>query len=215
MKYEQYKEAVTITLAELGSKEKNVEHMIHGMNGEIGEIIEAIRKGDIVNLGEELTDHLWFFTNYCNLHGFFATNYFLELDKEKKSIRDYFINLKTFRELFVRGYYFITRNPKKVLRHPLYFTICLEDLIIETGKLTDLEKKQSCYGKVQEDSSREEILVMILIHLVYCYYFAGLDIETCMQNNIDKLMVRYNKKKFDKEQAIKRDLEAERRELEK
>lgn len=49
----------------------NLDHMIHGLNGEIGELVRCVGtelklRVDKVNLGEELGDIYWYISNYCN-----------------------------------------------------------------------------------------------------------------------------------------------------
>ena len=52
------------------------------------------------------------------------------------------------------------------------------------------------------------------LNLLVVDYLPDTNLSTILQNNIDKLMVRYNGQ-FSEEKALNRNLEAERKELEK
>jgi NTP pyrophosphatase (non-canonical NTP hydrolase) len=66
MTLKEYQQATMRTLPNLGSTRQNIDHMIYGMFSEYNELIEAT---DDVNRAEELTDILWYFSNYCNITG--------------------------------------------------------------------------------------------------------------------------------------------------
>lgn len=61
----------SIVEQEVGDK-LNLSHMIFGLNGEIGELVQCVGtqlkiRIDKVNLGEELGDIYWYISNYCHL----------------------------------------------------------------------------------------------------------------------------------------------------
>ena len=82
-----------------------------------------------------------------------------------------------------------------------------------SSKLQDLVKKYVAYNK-EIDISTESILLENLAYAIKKMYRDGADIFQSLQNNIDKLKVRFPEK-FDEELAKNRDLAAERKELEK
>ena len=53
------------TCKDLGSDKLDLSHMQLGIISEIPELLIALRKKDIVNLGEELGDICWYLSNYC------------------------------------------------------------------------------------------------------------------------------------------------------
>lgn len=46
----------------------NTAHMIYGMISEVPELIKAIAKKDWVNVGEEISDIMWYLANYCTFN---------------------------------------------------------------------------------------------------------------------------------------------------
>ena len=81
-----------------------------------------------------------------------------------------------------------------------------------SSKLQDLVKKYIAYNK-EIDMSAESILLENLADAISQMY-SNKDILQSLQNNINKLKVRFPEK-FDEELAKNRDLPAERKELEK
>jgi hypothetical protein len=181
MKFEEYREQTKRTLPDLGSVIFNSIHMTLGLGSEIVELFEALDKDDAVNIGEELSDKLWYAANYCNIHGIIVNP---ELTQGTIEI-DY-----------------------------LQFDNLLHDMIRHISMLQDFDKKLLAYGKevsLEDRSSKINLLISFIIEAMGCI---GLDAEVCMRNNINKLRTRYPDK-FDSEKAINRDLEAERKQLEK
>lgn len=84
-------------------------------------------------------------------------------------------------------------------------------LTLHISSLSDLVKKYVAYGK-EIDTILEMEFIGSLAKLILDY--PKFDSKRDLQNNIDKLKVRYPEK-FTTENAINRDLEQERRELEK
>ena len=82
-----------------------------------------------------------------------------------------------------------------------------------SSKLEDLVKKYVAYNE-KIDISAESILLENLAYAIKKMYRDGSDIFQSLQNNIDKLKVRFPEK-FDEELAKNRDLVSERKELEK
>lgn len=70
MTLEQYRKETLRTMLNLGSNLLDSLHMTVGIMTEIGEIQEAFDKStlDLVNLSEEVSDIMWYASNYANLH---------------------------------------------------------------------------------------------------------------------------------------------------
>lgn len=86
----------------------------------------------------------------------------------------------------------------------IYGTSCLQDLI----------KKNLAYNKPIDLNKEILYLKMVLSGLSDLITEADLDLETILENNINKLKVRFPEK-FTEELALNRNLEEERKELEK
>ena len=86
-------------------------------------------------------------------------------------------------------------------------------LVTESGEIADVLKKNLAYNKEIDYINLQEEMGDI------CWYLAGLcningfDFEKILQTNIDKLRSRYPDK-FTNENALNRDLDAERQVLE-
>ena len=63
MELKEYQQQTLRTL-KLINPDMDIAHMLFGMNGEFNELYNAI---DDINRGEELTDQLWYLSNYCNM----------------------------------------------------------------------------------------------------------------------------------------------------
>jgi len=98
-----------------------------------------------------------------------------------------------------------TNKPEYIVTPLLY-----DNLVYNISLLTDLAKKWIIYNKVIDEETEEKYLQQV-VNNVYAF---GVDMERALQNNIDKLKKRYPDKYSD-EYAQNRDLEAERKELEK
>lgn len=83
----------------------------------------------------------------------------------------------------------------------------------ETGELLDAFKKHIFYGKPLDLVNLGEEIADIMWYLSNLCRLTGLDMETLLQNNINKLKVRYPEK-FTSEKAENRNLEEERKQLE-
>ena len=164
------------TCTDLGTVNKNSLHMLLGIHTEVGEALDIYKKTlaygkefDIVNLGEELGDILWYFVNLCTLN---------------------------HKELW-------------------------EDSIFPSNRFAISEDLK---GILMEDIDEVEALIRILqpeegieVKLGAIFHVAskkGLDMYEIMTKNVEKLKIRYPEK-FTEEAALNRDLEAERKELEK
>lgn len=96
---EQYKSYAFRTCPDLGTKEKNLEHMITGILTEIGELSDVYKKEfaynkklDFVNISEEWADQIWYCVTASNFKSFSLSidndfqNFFLRTQINTKPI---------------------------------------------------------------------------------------------------------------------------------
>lgn len=88
-----------------------------------------------------------------------------------------------------------------------------KEYIYVLSKLQDLVKKNLAYGK-EIDRKVEKGLLTFVVAGISCFTYPGFNLYKSLKNNIDKLKIRFPDK-FTKDNAINRDLESERKELEK
>lgn len=98
--------------------------------------------------------------------------------------------------------------------HELDVLHCLVGLQTELGELSDPFKKGIYYGKPIDKTNVAEEMADAMWYLVNLARIENIDLEKALINNINKLKIRYPEK-FTAENAIVRNLEAERVELEK
>ena len=70
MTFKEYQLNAKRTVAELGSLELNLSHMVLGIISEQEEFLKALVDNDKVNLLEESVDAIWYIANYCTFRGF-------------------------------------------------------------------------------------------------------------------------------------------------
>lgn len=93
----------------------------------------------------------------------------------------------------------------------------LRELVTSISELQDYDKKEFAYNKVETEeikNKRAYLMNNIISLLSVLYYLSSIDSEQAMQNNIDKLRKRFPDK-FNNYDATNRNLEIERKELEK
>lgn len=91
---------------------------------------------------------------------------------------------------------------------------CIVGMQTELGELADAYKKHIFYGKELDITNVSEEIFDLLWYAVNLARIENIDLVKGMQNNIAKLKVRFPDK-FTEQNAIDRNLEAERKELEK
>ena len=91
---------------------------------------------------------------------------------------------------------------------------CLVGMQTELGELADPFKKEIFYGKELDKTNVAEEIADKMWYLVNLARIENIDLVKALQNNIAKLKVRFPDK-FTEQNAIERNLEAERVELEK
>ena len=84
----------------------------------------------------------------------------------------------------------------------------------EAGELMDIFKRYRFYGKTVDWVHVKEEVGDVLWYLALVCESAGITLEDAAKANIEKLRIRYPDK-FDAAQALKRDLDAERKTLER
>lgn len=84
----------------------------------------------------------------------------------------------------------------------------------EAGELMDIFKRFRFYGKPVDWVHVKEEVGDVLWYLALVCESAGIGLEEAARANIEKLRVRYPEK-FDAQAALKRDLDAERKTLER
>ena len=89
----------------------------------------------------------------------------------------------------------------------------LSGMSTELGELTDPFKKQLAYNKPIDFVNVQEEIGDLMWYVANLCRINNFDLESILQNNIDKLQSRYPEK-FTKEFAINRNLEKERKILE-
>ena len=184
----EYQELAVRTCPDLGHQSTNERHMNLGVITEIGETLDIFKKYmaynkpmDLVNLGEELADIVWYIVNKCALEN-------LPLDDNYQEVLD---------------------QTAELLETKM-FTV--PDLAVELKTEAILVLILNAYcAPVNNIFSAPIVQIAFLNHIASWF---DLDFGDCLSNNIDKLRVRYPEK-FTEENAIERNLEAERVELEK
>ena len=75
MDIKQYQKDVKRTCADLGSLKDDTYHMLMGITTENGELQDMFKKHfaygktfDVVNMGEEIGDLMWYVANLCNMY---------------------------------------------------------------------------------------------------------------------------------------------------
>lgn len=202
MKWLEYRELTKRTLPKVGNKLNDSIHMVLGISSEVGETLDAIDNKDRVNIGEELADKCWYASNYMNIHNIETTF----------SLVDMKYNVSMWDKIVNNLYKLITFN--WTLKYPLLFNKNYRELLVSISSLIDFDKKEFAYKKKVEKGRREDEINNFLLLMNLLFFYAGLSVEKSMENNINKLKVRFPDK-FDEHLAKNRNLVAERVELEK
>ena len=191
---------IVTSLRDLSYK-ADLAHMALGMCSELEELTEAIRKGDRVNIQEECTDILW----YCSgtIRIFRSRNIilqqssgikFIEIDSNS-SIHELSDVISKFSDI-----------PKKMLAYKKEINVNIDICLTE-----ETPKDNKAFYYVDDIDKLLYNVIEKTVAVMKRYYC---DPEQGMQNNIDKLKARYPEK-FTEHHATNRDLDKERKELEK
>jgi NTP pyrophosphatase (non-canonical NTP hydrolase) len=175
----------------------NTVHMRLGMVSEIEELMLAIHKNDPVNIGEELTDILWYAGNDLRIQrrkGFISVEFY-------NSMVNY--NFKSGLQATDGGFNTLSDGVDHQLHAIMY----------NSSKLTDYCKKNLAYGRPEPLDGYTKAITYLLAAVNNLAIHKKIDLEEYMQKVIDKLRKRYPEK-FDADKAINRDVDAERKILE-
>lgn len=186
MEFSQFQEVSKRPLVDLGNEKVNAAHLILGIISEYDEIIGAIDKNDAVNIGEEVADVLFFIANYYTWRGY------------------------KFEALAPNFNFVSTRE----MASSIDVGTILIDIAHKNSMLSDIVKKWLAYDRKIDRSIELDILSELCSALGALLFKFDIDVHKIMQNNHDKLKVRFPDK-FTNELANNRNLESERIELEK
>lgn len=189
----EYQQLASRTCPDLGTPELNYLHMNMGIITEIAEAIDPIKKFiaytkplDLVNIGEEIADAMWYIANKARL--------FLTEEENK-----YVWGTNTHFDMITKDF----NNTEDVKINNISDVVATLHGVIPDGSIQKVSKQPfDCIG----------ISDVVLLFKVAEYF--KLDFWQILTNNINKLQVRYPDK-FTNEAAINRNLDAERVELEK
>jgi NTP pyrophosphatase (non-canonical NTP hydrolase) len=192
MDFKTYQVNAIRTIKWMGMENWDRAHMALGMASELGELIEAIQKQDSVGVSEEIADIMWYVANEATI-----MKYSIVLQSDvstygltsiTKAVSDYCDIVK--KTLVYNKEYTKEEQVKKLQK---VADVCFNFMYINTavgtlGTNADVVKAVNNDGKV--------------------------DLLRALDNNIAKLKKRYPDKYTD-HNALNRDLDAERTELEK
>lgn len=167
MTIQEYQILAKRTCNDLGSLEKNLEHMTLGIISEFGELADAYKKHlaygkplDMVNVAEEIADIVWYIANEATFEGVELVN--------------------------------------------------VTDVGYSNSFIYDLKEVLSWCSK----DYHVNVKLMRVKSFALSLGLSEADFYKALENNIEKLKVRYPEK-FTTENALNRDLETERKALEK
>jgi hypothetical protein len=199
MNFKEYQKLAKRTCANLGQPGNDF-HMVLGIQTELGELFDQLKKHlaynksiDWINVEEETSDILWYIANYCEFNNINADFPIWFCNKKE-------IPYMSKWESDVLELNYLLGDLSNVIKNEHY----------------DPGYKEILLSPKEIINIMLDVLASLSINLNKIAVLSGanIDIERGMKNNIAKLQVRYPEK-FTEENAINRDLEAERRELEK
>lgn len=189
----EYQQLASRTCPDLGTPDLNYFHMNAGIITEIGEAIDPIKKHiaygkplDLVNVGEEIADAMWYIANRSRLFLTEEQNQYTWGTQQQFDLLSE--DFDTEKEL----------APTSIIKAAGLLSSVKPEIDI-----TQVSKRPiDCIGL-------PDVVILFKVSI----YF-GLDFWQILTNNINKLKIRYPDK-FTNEAALNRDLDAERVELEK
>lgn len=189
----EYQQLASRTCPDLGTPQLNLLHMNMGIITEIAEAIDPIKKHiayakplDLVNVGEEIADAMWYITNKARL--FLPKEVNAQLWGKQESFNSISEDFDTQEEMKIKGFPDV---------------VALLHGVIPNDHIDLVENNMLAFVGIPD---------VVLLFKIAEYF--KLDFWQILTNNINKLKVRYPEK-FTNEAAINRDLDAERTELEK
>lgn len=206
MKFKQYVTEVLKTesndfvkIAERMSLPRNIRlnHASSGIMTEISELFEMVAKPqlDLTNLMEECSDAMWYIGVAVDELSINPDDFIEKCLEQRKSW--------SLLEKYIL--------PK---RTPILKT--LSNSTISASNLIDIMKKGIFYGREIDPVKFESFMVEVMIEMIALLDLAGYDYEEAMDINIKKLQKkRFKAGKFTEQEAIVRNLDEERKTLEK
>lgn len=208
MKFKEFQKEVKRTLPDLGNVyfndptenhlqggtlPKEILNLLHtrlGIVSEISELITAITNKDKVNAGEELGDMLWYVANDLNI-----------------CLKAEFINQEEYNKLANYNFNHFFQATNGGTGNTL--NIWLNCITYNSCELADYVKKYLAYQKPMDKVKYLKSVEYLLGAINNVAATLGIEITEYMDKIIAKLMKRYPEK-FNSEQAINRDTDAER-----
>ena len=198
MNFTEYESLAKRTLKEL-PRLKHIEHMVMGMSGELGEIVDAYKKYlvygkplDKVNIIEEVGDFTW----YAILLGFVY-------NIKPEDIEIYFFQEYSITVELLKG----TNEDENL---PVFLLGASSNINEVCFRLLSLEEYESGPEKIEIVNNYLKLLWKVVTSLIV---MLDINIEQVFEANIAKLAARYGDKYSDLA-AITRDLDKERKILE-
>lgn len=197
------------------TKNMRLLHCVMGQSTELTELIESLQKKelDLVNVKEEIGDVWWYVAIACDvldikfetlLNDAYEYNVFHKQDSNK--IYEFLLNLST----------------RLVSVHKFILKIRLQKLINNSlkgsGNCLDVMKKTIFYQNREFDQQKfyDNLVITVANLILMSSQVVDCSLEDVLSTVIEKLqVVRYKKGIFTPEEAFNRDLEAERKVLEK
>jgi NTP pyrophosphatase (non-canonical NTP hydrolase) len=177
--FDWYQEQAKRTCPDLGSEKLNLAHMVLGLCSEEEEYVKACFMEDLINMGEEQADKMWYIANYCTFRNFNLQNLY--------NTR----NTYSFEEWEEMG----------------------DSDFVRLSQLQDIVKKNLAYNKPLNEKEEKRIIRGMLQSIIVDCEWDAVDLFESLRRNIEKLKVRFPEK-FTEENALNRNLEAERKVLE-
>jgi len=174
----------------------NLLHMRLGIVSEIEELILALRNKDSINIGEELTDMLWYISNDLNIC---LRMTFIDMNQ--------YVTVSNIQFMFVP---MVTDGGYKIEDGEGWFP----SIVFNASKLTDYTKKWLAYNKPYTSDQYIKTIQYLLGAINNLAITYDINLEDYMERNIAKLQSRYPEK-FTEHAAINRDLVKERAILER
>lgn len=85
MNLKEYQEQTKRTCPSLDN-DLDIPHMIYGMMSEIPELIQACNEQDNIGVGEELTDLMWYISNYCTFNNIELNDLIIDVPTPSKNL---------------------------------------------------------------------------------------------------------------------------------
>lgn len=160
---------------------KELSHVAFGLASELGEVVQALRKNDPVNLIEELGDLMW----YVGLAELTINPNVNEVAFASTPKKSYSITDETRDSVF--------------------------DLVIHVSELVDLVKKKAFYGKEIKPGAMESEIENIKLVVSKMADGIGADLQTVCEVMCAKLMKRYaggytDKKAIERNVEVEREI---------